>query len=310
MNPGIHHRRRRQLDNTSSPYPMADGRPFHGMDPLLKLSWTLIVVGLTLIVEDLPHLLIISAFILFDLVAAGMAKSWLRFMKYTGPMLGLVVLVNSLLSGVGSRILLASPWRLPIFGRLVLSVESLSLSLIMALRLLVTLTAFLIFTLACNPDDLLSALSFMRIPSKTMVASYLSLRLIPTLMEDLNGISEAMRSRGLSSDGGKGNLLEKVRGSASIIVPLLSNSLERAIQLAEAMEARAFGALKERSMYKVMEWGLKEKSYLISFAAGGILLAQGSRMDVAYPSQLWLSTAAFLLLFVPPVLKPAWRRKG
>ncbi|MGC8848947.1 MAG: energy-coupling factor transporter transmembrane component T [Candidatus Bathyarchaeia archaeon] len=292
-----------------SPFPMVEGGSFHGMMPLLKVLWTMIVVGSALLVEDLPHLLVISGFLVFSVAAAGMARSWLRFMKYTGPMLGLVVLVNSLLSGVGSRILLASPWSIPIFGRLTLTVESLSLSLIMALRLMITLTAFLIFTLACDPDDALSALSFIGIPSKTMVASYLSLRLIPTLMEDLNGFSEVMRSRGLSSSGERSGFLERVRSSSSVIVPLLSNSLERAIQLAEAMEARAFGALKKRSTYKVVEWGLREKSYLALFTMGGLLLLLGSRMGVAYPGDLWLSAAASLLLFVIPVLDPGLRRK-
>ncbi|MBS7645509.1 MAG: energy-coupling factor transporter transmembrane component T [Candidatus Bathyarchaeia archaeon] len=298
------------MENSFASHPTADGGPFHGMTPILKVLWTLIVVGSALIVEDLPHLLIISGFILFDVAAAGMAGSWLRFMKYTGPMLGLVLLVNSLLSGVGSRILLASPWRLPIFGRLILTVESLSLSLIMALRLLITLTAFLMFTLASSPDEVLSALSSMGIPSKTMVASYLSLRLIPTLMEDLKGFSEVMRSKGLSGGGEGRSLLEKVRSSSSIIVPLLSNSLERAIQLAEAMEARAFGALKKRSTYRVVEWGLRENSYLASFTVGSLLIILGSRMGLAYPGDLWLSAAASLLLFVLPVLDPGLKLLG
>jgi energy-coupling factor transport system permease protein len=296
------------MENPFQTHRILDGGPFQGLSSPLKVLWTLTVVGLALLVEDLPPLLVMLAFIMLDVAAAGMTGAWLRSMKYMGPMLGLVVLVNSLLSGVGSRILFASPWRIPILGRLTLTVESLTLSLIMALRLLLTLTAFLIFTLASSPDDVLSALSFMRIPPKTMVASYLSLRLIPTLMEDLKGISEVMRSRGLSGGGEEGHLLERVRGSASMIVPLLSNSLERAIQLAEAMEARAFGAVKKRSTYRVVEWGLKEKSYLASFTVGGLLLALGSHMGAAHPGRLWLSTAASLLLFIPPILNPSWRR--
>lgn len=290
---------RSSMEATFLSYRRDNKDPFHRMAAPLKVLWTLIVAGLALLIEDLPPLIAISLFVIFDVVAAGMLRSWLRFMKYTGPMLTLIVFINSMLSGVGSRVFFTFPWSIPIFGRPILTVESLSLGLIMALRLLITLTVFLIFTLTTSPEDILLTLSFMRIPPKTMVASYLSLRLVPTLMDDLYGISEVRRSKGLSNEGGR-SILGKIKEGASIIVPLLSNSLERAIQIAEAMEARAFGASKRRTTYKAIKWELREKAYATSFIAGGLFTILGSH--IAYLSHLWISGIAALAVFAPPIL--------
>jgi energy-coupling factor transport system permease protein len=67
-------------------------------------------------------------------------------------------------------------------------------------------------------------------------------------MDDLNQITDVMRARGLELN--KGRFLVRVKNLVLLLLPLLTNSLERAIQVSEAMEARAFGMNEKRSYYK------------------------------------------------------------
>jgi energy-coupling factor transport system permease protein len=79
-------------------------------------------------------------------------------------------------------------------------------------------------------DRLVSSARFAR---RSALAIALATRLVPTLERDATGLAEAMRGRGLSVAG--------VRGHARLLSPLVAGSLERAGNLAEAMEARGFG---------------------------------------------------------------------
>jgi energy-coupling factor transport system permease protein len=74
------------------------------------------------------------------------------------------------------------------------------------------------------------------------------MRFIPTLVRDAGRISDVQRSRGLELD--RGNLAQRLRNRTAILVPLLANSLDRTVQLAEAMESRAFGSGCRRTFYK------------------------------------------------------------
>jgi energy-coupling factor transport system permease protein len=56
---------------------------------------------------------------------------------------------------------------------------------------------------------------------------------VPTLERDARGLVEALRGRGVEVSG--------LRGRARLVSPLLAGSLERGLNVAEAMEARGFG---------------------------------------------------------------------
>jgi energy-coupling factor transport system permease protein len=68
---------------------------------------------------------------------------------------------------------------------------------------------------------------------RSALAVALATRLVPTLERDAAGLAEAVRGRGVEVAG--------VRGHARLLSPLVAGSLERAANLAEAMEARGFG---------------------------------------------------------------------
>src|SRR5207244_1812733 len=72
-----------------------------------------------------------------------------------------------------------------------------------------------------------------RLARRSVLAVALATRLVPTLERDAAGMLEALRGRGVRVAG--------ARGYARLASPLLSGSLERGLNLAEAMEARGYG---------------------------------------------------------------------
>ena len=91
-----------------------------------------------------------------------------------------------------------------------------------------------------------------------LLAVALGTRLVPTLERDAAGLVESLRGRGVEVTG--------VRGRARLLSPLLAGSLERSLNLAEAMEARGYGR-PGRTRVAQPAWTLDEKGALVLAAA-------------------------------------------
>ena len=87
----------------------------------------------------------------------------------------------------------------------------------------------------------------------------IALRYIPTLYGIAGTIMDAQRSRGLELD--RGNILERIRKTISILVPLIVASLKTAHELSIALETRAFGAGRRRTFYRDIE--MTERDYVV-----------------------------------------------
>lgn len=95
-----------------------------------------------------------------------------------------------------------------------------------------------------------------RVAPRSALTCALAARLLPTLERDARAISEAARLRGLSLADGRWSA--RVRAAAPLAIPLLGSSLERGLDVAEAMTARGYGAgprtrVAERP-YRPREW--------------------------------------------------------
>jgi len=133
---------------------------------------------------------------------------------------GFVFLLSPLLQSTGYHVLWSGP-DLPVLGRLDVTTEE--------LRLAAVGLAFAAYALLLDHDRLIAAATARR----SVLAAALATRLVPTLERDASGLVEALRGRGLAPEG--------LRGHAALLSPLLAGSLERGLNLAEAMEARGFG---------------------------------------------------------------------
>ena len=157
-------------------------------------------------------------------------------------------------------------------------------------------------TFTVHPDDMTLAMIKMKLPYKSVLVTSISTRFMPTLLDDVQRITDVQRSRGLELD--KGRLLQRIKGRASVMIALLSNSLDRSVQVAEAMESRAFGTGRNRTFYKSIGFSLIDITTLIFVllpAALGIFMAvSGYGQYEYYPTieRISLSGLEWLLLAV------------
>ncbi|MCU0306649.1 MAG: energy-coupling factor transporter transmembrane protein EcfT [Thermoleophilia bacterium] len=89
-----------------------------------------------------------------------------------------------------------------------------------------------------DPDRLLAGA--MRLAPRSALVCALAARLIPTLRRDAQAIGEAARLRGVDLSGGR--RLARARRAAPLALPLVGASLERGMDVAEAMAARGYGS--------------------------------------------------------------------
>ena len=142
-----------------------------------------------------------------------------------------VFLLTPFVETIGTHVLWTGP-TIPVIGTLDVTREELTGAAVAALRLLAVALASAAYTLLLDHDRLLQAARFGR---RSAFAAALATRLVPTLEHDASGLIEALRGRGVVVDG--------IRGHARLVSPLIGGSLERAYNLAEAMEARGYGRL-------------------------------------------------------------------
>jgi energy-coupling factor transport system permease protein len=142
---------------------------------------------------------------------------------------GMVFLLWPWLQNTGSHPFWHGPI-VPVIGELTVTREELHLGALYALRFAAVGLASAAYVLLLDHDRLLGAASWAR---RSALAVALATRLVPTLERDAVGLVEALRGRGVEVAG--------VRARARLLSPLLAGSLERGLNLAEAMEARGFG---------------------------------------------------------------------
>jgi energy-coupling factor transport system permease protein len=173
----------------------------------------------------------VAAIALLLLVFCLRAPAKRRRMYLIGALLsGLgVFLVSPFVASYGSHVLWSGP-TVPVLGRLDVTSEELQQALFQGLRLTAVALAFAAYALLLDHDRLVQAAGFAR---HSVLAIALATRLVPTLERDAAGLVESLRGRGVEVSG--------VHGRARLVSPLLAGSLERALNLAEAMEARGYG---------------------------------------------------------------------
>ena len=147
-----------------------------------------------------------------------------------------------------------------------------TLYIVIRLALMVTITTILTATtkpldLTLGIEDLLKPFQKIGLPAHEIAMMIsIALRFIPTLIEETQRIMKAQASRGVDLENG--TIKEKISAILSLLVPLLVSAWDRAVQLADAMEARGYVPGKQRTRYKK----LKMQSCDFALLFGGLLL--------------------------------------
>jgi energy-coupling factor transporter transmembrane protein EcfT len=182
--------------------------------------------------------------------------------------------VNFFLVHSGDTVILRIPRHIPLSGFMLptlflagpITLESVSMGVLMALLLVDMLTAFQLFNSQTTADELINIMpsSFTGISMTALI----SLRFIPTVTNDFQSIRDAQLSKGYRFTSGA--IIERMRNNVSLLVPTLITSLERGFNLSESMAARAYS--RRRTRYKTVKWHMEDKIMSAAYIASIPLL--------------------------------------
>lgn len=225
----------------------------HRLDPRSKL---LAMFGFLLMIFWANNLITNALLILFVLALVMLSRIRLSFfINGLKPMIGIILFTTffQVFFTPGATIL----WEFWIFK---LSVEGLQQAGIIFVRFVLIIFFSTLLTLTTTPLSLadgiesgLAPLKRFRVPVHEIgLMLSMSLRFVPTLMDDTTRIMNAQRARGV--DFNEGNLIQKVKSVIPILIPLFASSFKRADALATAMEARGYQGGDGRTKYRILEW--------------------------------------------------------
>jgi energy-coupling factor transport system permease protein len=162
----------------------------------------------------------------------------------------LFIVITPFVEVVGTHVLWSGP-TVPVLGTLDISTEELRNGLFQGLRLAAVGLAFAVYALLLDHDRLLASAGWVR---RSTVAVALATRLVPLLERDARDLRVALRGRGVEL------------GPIRQLSPLLAGSLERGLNLAEAMEARGYGR-SGRSRAPLPPWRMRDRLALVAAVA-------------------------------------------
>jgi energy-coupling factor transport system permease protein len=129
-------------------------------------------------------------------------------------------------------------------------------AILAALRLLTIGTVFFLFFQTTSPEALSNALIKMGAPYPFVFVLTASMQFVHVLIRRVINIRDAQRARGIPVEGG----LRAFRYFPALAGPLLIQAFQLADELAEAMEARGFGAPGRRFRYEphltLLDWAI------------------------------------------------------
>jgi energy-coupling factor transport system permease protein len=205
--------------------------PIHNLDPRIKFIYVIaIFIAAILFSQIIPLLLLFILQIPFVLLAK-VQKQWLRSLRGAAFLATFIFVINILSTYFTSN-----------FSLTALNIEN---AASMTLRFVVLVESFSVFFLTTSPDHLGLALEQTRVPYEFAFAFTTAVRFVPVLAEEAQTIMDAQKARGLELE--KGSLLKRIRNYIPVLIPLIVSAIRRSLELAEAMESRAWGATKKRT---------------------------------------------------------------
>lgn len=164
------------------------------------------------------------------------------------------------------------------FGFLKIYEEGLKQGIFISIRFLVLVFMTSILTLTTSPisitdgvETLLNPLKKVKLPVHELALMMsISLRFIPTLMDETDKIMKAQMARG--SDLSAGSLKDRLKAVVPLLVPLFVSAFKRAEDLATAMEVRGYRGGEGRTRYRQLKWDLGDTLALASLVVMLVLL--------------------------------------
>lgn len=222
----------------------------HRMNAAIKLACFLILTIASMITYDTRFLLLMMVFSVVLFVQAKIKYQQVKFVLHLVFIFSVLNLLFVYLfaPNYGVTLYHSQTVLLKGIGAYQLTSQQLFYEFNLLLKYFSTIPIALVFILTTNPSEFAASLNRLGISYRISYAFSLALRYIPDIQEDFQQIKMAQQARGLELSH-KARLMQRVRGSMQILLPLILTSFERIEVIAHAMELRRFGQKKRRTWY-------------------------------------------------------------
>lgn len=224
--------------------------PIHQLDPRIKIIVTFLLM--TVVFTTTPNwVYFLIGGLLMIIMKLG--KVTLICLRRLYSIWVLLVVMTGI-----SMVLTTGRPLFPNWPFLPITYEGFILGIQMTSRLMIALLISSLLTLTTSPFLLTQGIEAMLNPLKKIGAPIseiamiiqLSLRFIPTFMQERDKIMKAQAARGYTVDK---KFIARSKGMLVLVVPLLSSAFRRVDELANAMDARGYVVGMERSSIKKMK---------------------------------------------------------
>lgn len=259
--------------------------PLDRMNPLVKLLYMALALLLVIQVWNIES---ISLLIIWIAIATAwwiVGKVELRNLGFLLKLLTFLFVFLFIVQGLTYRFgdqtiifkffhwpIIDASTGLPVTNYGELTVGGILYGLLIALRVVSVVTVIPIFTMTSSIAHITASFAKIRVPQKMAFMFMTAFRFVPLVQESMANIIEAQKIRGFDLD--QAGYIAKVRRAyIPIITPLLLLMFRRAMDLEVAINARAFGARKDRTY--VQDMSFKTRDYLgiiVVFASFGLMM--------------------------------------
>jgi energy-coupling factor transport system permease protein len=227
--------------------------PIHNLDPRIKFIYVISIFVVAILFSQIIPLVLLFLLQVPFVLLAKVQRQWLRSLRGAAFLAILIFVIN-----------IATNFFTQGYTITALNIEY---AASLTLRFVVLVESFSVFFLTTSPDHLGLALEESRVPYEFAFAFTTAVRFVPVLAEEAQTIMDAQKARGLELE--KGGLLKRIRNYVPVLIPLIVSAIRRSLELAEAMESRAWGATKKRTNLYALK--LHKGDYALLAISIGIL---------------------------------------
>lgn len=233
----------------------------HRLDARAKLIFTVVYVVMLFLCKSVySYVFCIGTLLILYFIAKIKPRVALKSIKPIVPLVLFTAILNMLFVG-GT----------PIFQFWIITItsEGLLFAVTMAVRIVALIAGTSLLTYTTTPIALTDALERLLKPLNKLhfpvhelsMMMTITLRFIPTLIEETDKIMSAQKSRG--ADMESGGLLSRIKALIPIMIPLFVSAFRRADELALAMECRCYHGGDGRTKMNVPKLLAKDYAALL-----------------------------------------------
>lgn len=233
----------------------------HRLDPRVKLLAMCLLLAVVFFANNIASYLVMLIFI--GIIIRLSQLSIRLFVNGLKPMIFIIfftVFLQLFFTKTGSVI-----WS---WGILTLTSEGVMNAVFIFMRFVIIIFVSTVVTLTTPPLAITDAIESLLSPLKNKLPVHelalmlsISLRFVPTLIEETDKIMDAQRARGV--DFSSGSVFTRVRAIVPILIPLFISAFNRAYDLATAMEARGYRGGDQRTKYRILQWQKRDSVALV-----------------------------------------------